>query len=178
MWRACSWREARRGRRSWPCGRPPAPSGGAPLGTFLSWLLLDSLIANIPIVWPGNAPASLNLDVLLATIAVATGTGIAFGLAPAVTLGRAVPGTALSYAARGIRAALSRRARRLLIATEITAAVILLACGALMVRSFARLSAIDLGFRPEQFVTLEVAPIEPSAFVYDAYYPELLDRLR
>lgn len=47
-----------------------------------------------------------------------------------------------------------------------------------MLRSFARLSAVDLGFNPDGLITMEVLPLDRDPAVHQTYYPELVRRLR
>jgi ABC-type antimicrobial peptide transport system permease subunit len=47
-----------------------------------------------------------------------------------------------------------------------------------MIRSFARLSAVDLGFNPDGVITMEVLSLEKDPTAQTAYYPALLQQLR
>jgi predicted permease len=83
--------------------------------------------------------------------------------------------------ARGGRrpgSSLSRRGGQILIAAEIALAVVLVAGAGLMLRSFARLSSVDLGFNPDGLVTMELQPLDQNPAVHREYYPQLLQRLR
>jgi putative ABC transport system permease protein len=154
-----------------------ALAGGA-VGALLAWLVFDLLVANIPIYLPANVTPAIDSRVLAFTALVAAAAGLAFGLAPALKLSRVAPARLMNTGMRGTRSASSSRARQLLVAVEIASAAVLVAGGGLMLRSFQRLSAVDLGFAPERIITLEVAPIDGRQGTYDAYYPALLDRLR
>jgi predicted permease len=150
---------------------------GAALGAGVAKLIFDALLANIPIRMPADVTPAIDLRVLGFILLLAVVVGVAFGLAPALKLSRVAPARALNASMRGIRASLSKRAGALLVAVELASAVILLAGSALMIRSFQRLSALDLGFRPADVLTVEVEPVDPSAAAYEAYYPALVDRL-
>jgi predicted permease len=139
---------------------------------------MDALLSVVPIVVPETALASLNSQVLLFSGALAVATVLIFGVLPALRLSRVDVTVALAGAERHAGAALSRRSGQTLIAIEVALALIVLAGASLMVRSFSRLMSVDLGFDPSSFVTMEVAPVDPSPSVAAAYYPALLRAVR
>ena len=151
--------------------------GGA-VGVLLAWLSLDGLVANIPMTLPSNSPVELNLAVLSASVGLVIATGVLFGLVPAIRLSRAPLGVALARGSRRHGAPLSRRGGQLLIAAEIALALVLVAGAGVMIRSFARLISVDLGFDPGAIVTLEATPLDPSPAVHAQFYPALLEALR
>ena len=153
-----------------------AAAGGA-LGVIVAWISIDALVANIPMSLPSNAPVTLNLKVLAASVALIVLTGVLFGLMPAFRLSRVQIGTALARGGRRRGSGLSRRGSQLLIATEIALAVVLVAGAGLMIRSFARVLSVDIGFDPDAFLTVEVAPIQQTAAVQEQFYPALLQAL-
>jgi len=148
------------------------------IGVVVAWLSLDALVANIPIAFSADAPATLNLRVLGAALGLTVMTGLVFGLAPAVRLSRTSLGAALARGNRRHGSTLTRRGGQLLIAAEIALAVVLVAGAGLMVRSFARVMSVDLGFAPEAIVTLRVTPLSDDPATHAQYYPQLLDTLR
>jgi putative ABC transport system permease protein len=154
-----------------------ALAGGA-VGALLAWLIFDILVANIPIYLPANVTPAIDGRVLVFTALVAAAAGVAFGLAPALKLSRVAPARLLNTTLRGTRSSSSPRARKLLVVIEVASAAVLVAGGGLTLRSFQRLSAVDLGFAPESIVTLEAAPVDATQGSYDTYYPALLARLR
>ncbi len=151
--------------------------GGA-LGVLLAWLSLDAIVANIPLSLPSNSPVTLNWKVLAATAALLIPTAILFGLAPAIRLSRVRINSVLARGGRQVSSTLSTRGSQILIAAEIALAVVLVAGAALMIRSFIRISAVDLGFNPDGVVTMQVLPLDKSAAAHKEYYVGLLQRLR
>jgi putative ABC transport system permease protein len=151
---------------------------GAATGVLVAWSTLHALVANIPISLSSDAPVELNWRVLGFTLALAIVSGVLFGLMPAFRLSRVQVGDVLARVPRGHGTALPRRLSQTLVAIEIALAVVLLAGGGLMIRSFAKLTATDLGFRPADFLTLEVEPMDPNPAGYMTYYPALLERIR
>jgi predicted permease len=152
-----------------------ALAGGA-AGVLLARLTLDAIVANIPMSLPADSPARLNVNVLVATLVLLVPTALLFGLMPAIRLSRIHIGSALGR--RRLGSSLSRRGGQFLIATEVGLAVILVAGAGLMIRSFARISAVDLGLEPDGVMTMEVLPLDKNPAAHKAYYPLLLQRLR
>jgi predicted permease len=151
---------------------------GGVAGVALAYLTLDAIVANIPLNLPGDAPPSINAVVLAATLGVLTMNGLLFGLAPAFKLSRASSSRLMSRAGRQRAAGLSRRNGQALIAIEVALAVVTLAGAGLMVRSFLRLTNVDLGFDPSRYVTLKVEPIDAKVSPPGLYYEALLQRIR
>jgi predicted permease len=154
-----------------------ASAGGA-AGLLIAWLSLDALVANIPMALPDNAPVRLNGTVLTATAGLAVATALVFGLMPAIRLSRVDLSPTLARAGRRHGSALSRRGGQFMIAAEVALAVVLMAGAGLMIRSFARIAAVDLGFDPDGLVTMEVTVLEPTAEAERAYYVQLLRAIR
>src|SRR4029453_11639146 len=75
-------------------------------------------------------------------------------------------------------APLSKRAGQWLIAIEVALALVLMTGAGLILRSFARLVSVDLGFTTANVLTLEVEPLEQVAAVRRDYYSALIDALR
>ena len=153
-------------------------TAGAALGILLAWWALETLVTNIPLPVSTNAPATLNPRVLGFSLIVTLVTGVLFGLVPALRLSRVQVSGALAQGSRRTGAALSRRGGHWLIGIEVALALVLVTGAALMIKSFGRLVAVDLGFRPETFVTLESSPAEFKATTFGAYYTNLIDAVR
>jgi putative ABC transport system permease protein len=154
-----------------------AVPGGA-LGVVLAWLSLDAIVANIPLTLPSDSPVTLNLTVLASTAALLIPTALFFGLVPAIRLSRVRIGSVMARGARQVGSSLSRRGGQALIAAEIALAVILVAGAGLMIRSFMRISVVDLGFNPDGLVTMDVLPLDPNPGARKEYYAALLQQLR
>ncbi len=117
---------------------------GAALGlliAFSSTRVISALPANF---LPRAQFVKVDSLVLIFTVALALLTGLVFGSAPAIALGRGELQDALREGGRtgsGARAGL----RKLLVVAEVTLAFVLLAGAGLLVRSFSRLTAVDPG---------------------------------
>jgi putative ABC transport system permease protein len=99
---------------------------------------------------------TIDQSALAFAAAVSMGTGLLFGIAPALRASRMDAlraGTAASGGSLGGR----DRARGALVVVEIALATVLLIAGGLMIRSFTRLVRVDLGYEPANVVTFQVS---------------------
>ena len=130
---------------------------GGVAGALLAWGGLTVCASLLP---PGLSPfhpigvdgAVLGFALLLSVTA-----SLVFGVAPVLSATRSDPQTNLRGGARTGEARGSQRARRLLAATEVALAMILLAGAGLVLRSFAHLLAVSPGFATEHLVKAEVS---------------------
>jgi predicted permease len=101
----------------------------------------------------------LTLDprVLTFAIAVATVTGLLFGLAPAWRAGRVDPQVALKSQGRGVTEGHSRFSiGKALVVAQIALSLVLVAGAALLLGSWHRLATTDPGFRSDQILLVNV----------------------
>lgn len=151
---------------------------GAMVGVGVAWLTLDTLVSNIPLPLSTNAPATLNWRVLSLSLGLALLTGLLFGLMPALRLSRVSVTHALSRGTRRTGSGLSRRGGQWLIGTEIALALVLVTGAGLMIRSFGKLVAVDLGFDPDRILTLQATPADLKSDVFSNYYAQLVEAIR
>jgi putative ABC transport system permease protein len=137
-----------------------ALAGGA-LGILFAHGWLRALLAMLPArsipILPGAEQAGLNGPVLAVSVLASVLTGIVFGLLPAWQTSRPNLEESLKEGSRANTVG-SGRKRLLagLIALETALSVILLAGAGLLIRSFANLLDVQLGFRPEHVLTLQI----------------------
>jgi putative ABC transport system permease protein len=105
-------------------------------------------------------------------------TTLLFGLVPALRLSRVQIGATMARGSRQVGASLSRRGSQALIAAEVALAVVLTAGAGLMIRSFALISAVPLGFDSEGLVTMQVLPLDRDPAAHKDYYWALQQRLQ
>jgi predicted permease len=148
------------------------------VGVVLAWASLDVIVANVPLTMPDNSPVRLNLRVLAATAALLIPTTLLFGLVPAIRLSRTPIGSVMARSSRQVGSSLSARGGQWLIASEVALAVVLVAGSGLMIRSFLRMSAVDLGFNPDALLTMEVLPLERTPAAHNEYYKAVLQQIR
>jgi putative ABC transport system permease protein len=155
---------------------------GAALGLLIAEWGLRALVLAAPPSIPRLDAIAIDGCVLGFTLAVAIGTGILFGLAPALHSARPDLAGSLVEGARGGTAGVVRqRFRRGLVVGQIALALMLLTGAGLLVRSFLRMRAVDPGFDPHHLLTaqLEISPqrYQRSEQVR-AFYADLLRRIR
>jgi predicted permease len=98
-------------------------------------------------------------------IAVSVGTGVLFGLAPALRLSTLDVNASLKDGGRGAAGGgRGQRVSALLVAGEMALAVVLLAGAGVMIRSFLNIYTLDVGVRTANILTMQVA-------LPDARYP-------
>ncbi len=138
-----------------------ALAGGA-LGIGVGYAILHGLIAVMPPnTLPSEADLSLNLPVLLSTLAATTLAGLFFGCVPAWVASQADPGEALKEGGRSGAGAGPNRLRKVLVVGEFTLALTLLAGAGLAIHSFWNLSRVDLGVRTDHVLTFDL-PVPDS----------------
>ena len=154
-------------------------AAGAAVGLLLAYAALDSLVALIPLSLPANSPVAINGTVLAFASSLTLVTALVFGLVPALKLSRAPKtiGTMLAVGGRS-GAPMSKRAGQWLIAVEVALALVLMAGAGLVLRSFARLVSVDLGYDAANVLTLEVEPLSRETAVRRDYYAALAETLR
>ena len=132
-----------------------ALAGGA-LGLLLAWGGGRALLAMAPSSIPRLDAVTIDLPVLAFTLVVALATGMLFGLAPALGAARGITADTLRQGGRTSSTGGARRTRSLLVVTEVALAVVMLSGAGLMLRSLAKLRAIDLGFEPAGVLAVRV----------------------
>jgi putative ABC transport system permease protein len=140
---------------------------GAALGLVFAAWAIDALVGLAPVGTPHLVDVGLDARVLLFTGAVALGTGLAFGLMPALSASRPDLHDSLKDGTRGTTAGRGSLRKALVIA-EVALSMVLLVGTGLMVRSFMRLRGVDPGFVPEHALTLSVSLPVADGKVTDA----------
>jgi predicted permease len=126
--------------------------------------------------------ANIDGQVLAFNLLLSVLTGVIFGLLPALQASRANLGEALKEGASGFserhRAFRRLSPRNLLAMTEVALALVLLIGAGLMIRSFARLQALQIGFSPDHVMTMRVdlPRYKPEAAV--SFDEQLISRVR
>jgi len=152
--------------------------GGGALGALLAWWGVKAFVATRPTTVPRIDQVAVDFRVLTFALAVSILVGLAFGLAPALRAASVDLLTSLKDAARGTAGA-GRRTRSALVIVEVALALVLLVGAGLTIRSFAALTAIDLGFDPSHVVTMRVSLPSaryPQLARWSTFHRELLRR--
>ena len=118
----------------------------------------DALVALAPGDVPRLAETHIDTGVLAFTFSISVFASLLFGLAPALQLSRTDLIEALKQgASRATAGGAARRMRGALAVGEVALAVVLLAGAGLLMRSFAALHDVALGFRPERVLIMETS---------------------
>jgi predicted permease len=125
--------------------------------------------------------ARLDLRVLAFTATASLATGLLFGLFPALRASRANVSDALKTGGgekTGSRQ--QRRARSLLVISEIAFSLVLLAGAGLMIRSLGKLLDVNLGFTPQNVITMRLSVPESSYSIARTalFYRQLHERVQ
>ncbi len=154
--------------------------GGA--GIALATCSLRAIVALSPATVPGFEEARLDLATLAFTGAISLAAGLLVGLWPAWQISRRSSlGLVLQESTRGGSEGLHRkRAGAALVISQIALAVVLLAAGALFVKSFWRAQQAPLGFDPRGILSV-VVPLPIARYDNDeklaAFQTKLLARV-
>ena len=155
---------------------------GAGRGRLLRHLLIENLVLSLaagavgvlaalwmiralPALGPGDIPrldaVGLNPSIVGFALALSIGTGLLFGLLPALESSRLDLNAALrdegATGGRGFRLLGANRGRSLLAIGEIALALVLLVGAGLLAKSFMRLAQVDPGYDPDRVLTTRLA---------------------
>jgi putative ABC transport system permease protein len=131
--------------------------GGAALGWLLAHWLVAAVSKFLPDVWQRMGEARLDGGVFGFTLLLAVLTGLLCGLAPALGATKINLNEALKNGARAVTA--SRRHQRwrgALVVLEVGLSLVLLVGSGLLLKSFANLRRVDLGFNPDDLLTMSL----------------------
>jgi predicted permease len=116
--------------------------------------------------------------VLVFSLVLSLGTGLLFGLIPALGAARANLQISLKEQGRGGTGGRGgERGRRALVVAQIGLAVVLLVGAGLLIRSFQSLTSMELGFDPDRVLTTQIAVDGPgydSSAAVNAFYDGIL----
>jgi putative ABC transport system permease protein len=154
--------------------------GGA-AGVALAYLAIPSIQTLSAGSIPRVMDVTLDRNVLAFSFLVTLVTGLLFGIAPAWQASRGGVGAVLKDASRSSTGARGHRLRGVLLVAEVALSLILLVGASLLLRSFARLTHVDPGFRAERVLSFAVG-LPQVAYADDpkriAFFDSLLDTLR
>ncbi|HXA04417.1 MAG TPA: ABC transporter permease [Bryobacteraceae bacterium] len=154
---------------------------GGTIGLVLGIWGVDALVALSAGKLPRVQMIGVDVRMLAFTLAATVLTALLFGLTPALHASRASLSNSLKEGGRGSTAGLSSgRIRNVLVMAELALALVLLAGGGLLMRTFVNLERINPGFDPHNVITMSLDlpdaryPNQKSAI---SFYRQLLERL-
>jgi len=156
--------------------------GGAVLGTLVAYGGIKALVAFIPDgAIPREAEIGLDTPVLFFSLGLAVVTALLFGLAPALQMARHDLVEPLKDSSRGISGGFRRgKLRSTLVVVEVALSLVLLTGAGLMMRTFAAIQQVDLGFNPNNILVARL-PFPRGQYKTAAdkqrFFSQLLPRL-
>lgn len=154
---------------------------GLLLAYWGAWLLAKLAPLGLPQTRDLSA-GELTLDwrVLAFTVGVSILTGVAFGLAPALSSARANLNLILRSGGRGGAGTRARtRLRDILMVCEVASSAALLIAAGLLIRSFVHMRDVNPGFRADHVLTMQLSlpPLRYPGARIGAFYEQLLGRV-
>jgi putative ABC transport system permease protein len=154
---------------------------GGVIGLVLASWGVDLLIASAPETIPRFREVGVDRRVVLFTAIVSLGTGLLFGIVPALRAAGAPLNETLKDGGRVGDSAAHGRAGRLLVISEVALSLVLLIGAGLLIHSFARVQNVEPGFDARNVLTLRLALPESRYSTFqkgDAFFDELFTALR
>jgi putative ABC transport system permease protein len=128
---------------------------GSLLGLLVAHWGLD-LLRTMATQLPRADELGIDARIVIFTLIVGVMTTVLFALAPALQATRSAVASRLSHGGRG-QIGGRQRLQRVLVATQVALAIVLLAGAGLLVRSFSRLQQVSPGFDPTGVLTFRVS---------------------
>jgi len=156
---------------------------GGGVGLLLAHWGIQALVRTLLAVAPINdhllSEIGIEAGVLLFTLALSLGTGVIFGIAPALSAAHTDLHNTLKEGGRSSGTAGRHRLRSVLVVAEVALTLVLLVGAGLLLRSVHQLLQVNPGFRTDNRLTFQINL--PSA-TYDrpqevAFFRELLQRV-
>jgi predicted permease len=132
-------------------------AGGA-VGIFLAVWMVEVLRRVLPATLPRFESVSVDSTVLMFAAAISIGTGILFGLFPALRISVVEPLVALRGGTRSVTA--RSRIQNVLVVAETAMGLVLLAGSGLLVRSFLHVLAVNPGFDAQNVLAVDLSVSE------------------
>ena len=150
------------------------------VGLLLASWGIDALLAFAPPDVPRLETVTLDGTVLLFTALLSIFTGIAFGLAPAISASRPNLTEALKEGTRGSTEGKRNRLRSILVVSAVAMSLMLLAGAGLLLRSFIHVTGIDPGYDYRNAIALDISPrtlAYPDDVKAMAFHDRLIDAI-
>jgi putative ABC transport system permease protein len=153
---------------------------GGLIGMIFAFAATSTIVGLMPEFYvPNESRVTINIPVMLFSLAVSVLTGILFGLVPALQTSRPDLTDALKASRSTGAGTQGRRTRDLLVVIEVALSVVLLVSAGLTVRTFLVLQHTDTGIRAEHVLLVGV-PLPPRKYTTleqrNLFTQELLER--
>ena len=130
---------------------------GGLAGVLIAFVVIRFVAGSSAISIPLLGAVSLDVGALVFTLFVTLGAGLMVGIAPALQLSSGGESAAINDSSRrSTEGKRSAAVREVLVVAEVALACVLLVGGGLLLRSFARVLDVELGFQPQGAVAWRV----------------------
>jgi putative ABC transport system permease protein len=130
-------------------------------GVLLAYWAVPAIVSLVPpnalLGIPQLQGLKLHGGILWFTLALSLTTGISFGLAPVLQAFKSDLRAEMQESSHGSAGLAHRRVRNILVVSEVSLAVVLLAAAGLMLRSLGQVMNVDPGFKSENLLTAAIA---------------------
>jgi putative ABC transport system permease protein len=151
---------------------------GGVLGFLVAVLAVPSLLALSPPDIRQFKQIGINWEVLAFSFLTSVVCGVLFGLIPALQSSRSYPNESLKEGERGSTANRGRT-RSVLVIAEVGLSLVLLVGAGLLVKSFARLMEVNVGFDPDHLLTFNLGLPPSTDSVHQlVFYQQVVQRLQ
>ena len=131
-------------------------TGGA-LGTAIAWFGVQGVLRTAFAASHAVKDVSLDSRVLAFTFAISLGTGLVFGVLPAMQVSRSALMNAVRESGRNLTASASNsRLRGAFVVAQVALALVLLTGSGLLIRTLIRLNTTDTGLNPRNVAVVQV----------------------
>ena len=131
-------------------------AGGA-LGAVIAWFGVQAILATTFAASHALKDVSLDARVLAFTFAISLGTGLVFGVLPAMQVSKPALMNAVRESRRSLTAsASSSRLRGAFVVAQVALALVLLTGSGLLIRTLMRLNTTDTGLNPRNVAVMQV----------------------
>jgi predicted permease len=135
---------------------------GGGLGLLLAAIGTKTVLRMLPTALPRSAEIGVDADVMIFAFVISLAAGFLFGLAPALKTARRDPQQSLQEGGRGGSGS-RHRLQGVLVAAEVSLALVLLIGAGLMIRTLSTLRNVDPGFEANKIMTFGFS-LPPSMF--------------
>jgi putative ABC transport system permease protein len=153
--------------------------GGA-AGVAVAVGLVHAILKLMPLDIPRMQGASVDAGALVFVLAVSLGSGLLFGVFPALRMSRSVPARALREGSRAMSASGGQhRVQNILVVVQTAIGMVLLIGSGLLMRSFIYILNVDPGFEPKNVLTSRIG-VSFEKLKHDQhvlFYQQLLARI-
>lgn len=154
---------------------------GAALGLLIGQTALSIFKSVLPASLPGLAQAAIDWPVVAAVVALSVLTGLAFGLAPALSASQIDLTDVLKTGAQKSTSGFWVRLRASLVVAEVAFTLLLAVTAGLLLKSLFELAHSNPGFDPGRLLTVRISPDQASCARRNAciaFYQRLADQTK